>query len=53
MDYFAMLTPHEKLVETVLHIGQAWTQGHVQSQSWNSLWATRNSRRTTGGSRWE
>jgi len=22
MDHFAMLTPHEQLVETVLHIGQ-------------------------------
>jgi len=21
MDYFAMLTPHEQLVETVLHVG--------------------------------
>jgi len=30
MDHFAMLTPHEQPVETVLHIGQ-WTQGHVQS----------------------
>jgi len=29
MDHFAMLTPHEQLVETVLYIGQ-WTQGHVQ-----------------------
>jgi len=25
-----MLTPHEQLVETALHIGQ-WTQGHVPS----------------------
>jgi len=30
MDHFAMLTPHERLVETVLHIGH-WTQRHVQS----------------------
>jgi len=29
MDHFAMLTPHEQLVETVLHIGQL-AHGHVQ-----------------------
>jgi len=27
MDHFAVLTPHEQLVETVLDTGQ-WTQGH-------------------------
>jgi len=26
MDHFATMTPHEQIVETVLHIGQ-WTQG--------------------------
>jgi len=30
MDHLAMLTPHEQLVDTVLHICQ-WTQWHIQS----------------------
>jgi len=30
MDHFAVLTSHEELVETELHIGQ-WIQEHIQS----------------------
>jgi len=29
IDHSAMLTPHEQLVETALHIDQ-WTQCHIQ-----------------------
>jgi len=30
MDYLSMLTPHEQLLVTVLHLSQ-WTQGKVRS----------------------
>jgi len=30
MDRFAMLTPHEQLIVTALHLSQ-WTQWRVQS----------------------
>ena len=48
MDYFAMLIPHEQLVEIF--------QKPLMKDLWNSLWTTRISRRTTGGPpgpRWE
>jgi len=40
MDHF-MLTPHEQLVETVLRMRQ-WTQGHVQSRIYGTLWITKS-----------
>jgi len=30
MDHFAIMTSHEQLVETVLHVSQ-WTKWHVQA----------------------
>jgi len=65
MDHFAMLTPHERPVETVSHIGgityllcsKGYTfQEYFIKDLWNSLWTTRNSRWTTSGplgSLWE
>jgi len=46
MNQFATLTPHEQIFETVLNIGH-WTQKRFIKDSWNSLWATRNSWWTT------
>jgi len=37
MQHFAMLTPHEQLDETILHIG-GWTQRHALWTTWNSRW---------------
>jgi len=48
MDHFALLTPHEQLIETVLHIGQ-WTQGMFNQEFMNSLWITGG----PPGPRWE
>jgi len=36
MDHFAVLTPHQQLVETVLHIGQC-NQEHVQSRIYGTV----------------
>jgi len=52
MDYFAVMTPREQLVETVLYIGQwtqEWTQKRFSKDLWNSLWTIIHSSWTTSG----
>jgi len=46
MNNFAMLTSHEQLVETVLHI---CVSERFIKDLWKYLWTNRKSRWTTGG----